>query len=42
MCYQSILNDEFLADAKIDKHIFMLFNANKNVGEVFEYLKEFS
>ena len=38
----SILNDEFLADAKIEKHVFMLFNANKNVGEVYENLGEFT
>ena len=34
--YTAVLEDEFLKDAKIDKHVFMRFNAHKNCGEVYE------
>ena len=39
--YSSVLDDEFLKDAKIDKHIYMLYNAHKNIGEVFEKIQDF-
>ncbi len=34
--YTTVLEDEFLKDAKIDKHVFMRFNAHKNSGEAYE------
>ena len=36
-----MLGDQFLADAKIEKHVFMLYNANKNIGEVYEKMQDF-
>lgn len=40
-CYSSVLEDQTLLDAKIDKHVFMLYNAHKNIGEVYEKLLDF-
>ena len=40
--YTAVLEDEFLKDAKIDKHIFMRYNAQKNCGEVYEKMENFS
>ena len=34
--YTSVLEDEFLKDAKIEKHVFMRYNAHKNSGEAYE------
>ena len=34
--FTSVLEDEYLIDAKTDKHVFMRFNAHKNCGEVYE------
>ena len=39
--FTSVLEDEFLIDAKIDKHVFMRFNAHKNCGEVYEKTQNF-
>ena len=36
---QKILNS--LQDSKIDKHVFMRFNAFKNIGEIYERVGEF-
>ena len=50
--YQEVLNQEFLKvnyykslmrvqESNVDKHIFMRFNAYKNMGELHERLGEF-
>lgn len=39
--FTSVLEDEFLTDAKTDKHVFMRFNAHKNCGEVYEKTENF-
>lgn len=39
--YTAVLEDTFLKDAKIDKHVFMRFNAHKNCGEVYEKIEKF-
>ena len=40
--YMEVLGDEVLKDSKIDKHVFMSFNAHKNVGELYERIKSFA
>ncbi|CDW73908.1 UNKNOWN [Stylonychia lemnae] len=34
--YLDIIGQEFLKDSKIDKHVYMRFNAFKNIGEIYE------
>jgi len=37
--YTAVLEDAFLKDAKIEKHVFMRYNAHKNCGEVYEKIE---
>eukprot|EP00347_Sterkiella_histriomuscorum_P021367 403334229 len=39
--YLEIINLDFLKESKIDKHVFMKFNAFKNIGEIQERIGQY-
>ena len=40
-CYVNVLNDTFLKESLIEKHLFLKFNAQKNLGETYELTGNF-